>query len=106
MIIGLKPYVIMETRKYINSIELIGKKRRYNIALYKLLKTPQTAYLEKTKNKIFDYISKNENRLDDIEKYLNEVARFNNDFESSFTDDMKTVQCIMIYYFYALGGNL
>lgn len=26
MIIGLKPYVIMETRKYINSIALIGKK--------------------------------------------------------------------------------
>ena len=105
-IIGLDPLVIMETRKYINDISFIGKRRKYNIALFKVLKTPQTTYLDKIKKKIFEYISKNENRLDNIEKYLNEITIFNNDFDSSFNDDMKVVEYIMIYNFCALGGDL
>lgn len=97
---------IDKTKKYINNISLIGKRRRYNLALNDIVKIQESASLQEVKNKIFEYISQNENRLDDIEKYLIEIVIFYRNFDDRFTDDMKTIQCIILYYFYESGGSL
>ena len=48
-----------------------------------------------------------EDSLDDIESYLKEISKlFDDDFDVEFTDDMKSVQYIIIYYMYASGGIL
>lgn len=95
---------INKTQEYINKLPC-AKQRRYNIALVNLLEICQSESLRMIKTKIFNYIREHEDSLDDIESYLKEVSKlFDNDFDVEFTDDMKTVQYIMIYYMYASGG--
>ncbi len=84
-----------------------AKRRRYNTALGNILETQQSESLRLIKIKIYNYIVEHENSLDDIESYLKEISKlFDDDFDVEFTDDMKSVQYIMIYYMYASGGIL
>ena len=97
---------INETLEYINNLSLY-KRRRYNIALGNILEIQQSKSLQSIKLKIYNYIEKHSNTLDDIEYYLKETSRlFNHKFDMEFTDDMKSVLYIMIYYIYATGGTL
>ncbi len=66
-----------------------------------------TSYLISLKLKIYNYIKENEDLLDNVENYLLNVSKlFNDKFDIEFTDEMKIVQYLMIYYKYALGENL
>lgn len=97
---------INETKIYINELPL-AKRRRYNIALSKLLEIQSYSYLISLKLKIYNYIKENEDLLDNVENYLLNVSKlFNDEFDIEFTDEMKIVQYLMIYYKYALGENL
>ena len=97
---------INETQEYINNLSF-AKRRRYNTALGNILETQQSESLRLIKIKIYNYIVEHENSLDDIESYLKEISKlFDDDFDVEFTDDMKSVQYIMIYYMYASGGIL
>ena len=97
---------INETQEYINNLSL-AKRRRYNTALGNILETQQSESLRLIKIKIYNYIMEHEDSLDDIESYLKEISKlFDDDFDVEFTDDMKSVQYIMIYYMYASGGIL
>lgn len=72
-----------------------------------ILETQQSESLRLIKIKIYNYIMEHEDSLDDIESYLKEISKlFDDDFDVEFTDDMKSVQYIMIYYMYASGGIL
>ena len=97
---------INETQEYINNLSF-AKRRRYNTALGNILETQQSESLRLIKIKIYNYIMEHEDSLDDIESYLKEISKlFDDDFDVEFTDDMKSVQYIMIYYMYASGGIL
>ena len=97
---------INETQEYINNLSF-AKRRRYNTALGNILETQQSESLRLIKIKIYNYIMEHEDSLDDIESYLKEISKlFDDDFDVEFTDDMKSVQYIMIYYMYASGGTL
>lgn len=97
---------INETQEYINNLSF-AKRRRYNTALGNILETQQSESLRLIKIKIYNYIVEHEDSLDDIESYLKEISKlFDDDFDVEFTDDMKSVQYIMIYYMYASGGIL
>lgn len=97
---------INETQEYINNLPF-AKRRRYNTALGNILEIQQSESLRVIKIKIYDFIAKHEDSLDDIENYLKEISKlFNDDFDVEFTNDMKSVQYIMIYYMYASGGIL
>ena len=97
---------INETQEYINNLSL-AMRRRYNTALGNILETQQSKSLRLIKIKIYNYIMEHEDSLDDIESYLKEISKlFDDDFDVEFTDDMKSVQYIMIYYMYASGGIL
>ena len=83
------------------------KRQRYNTALGNILEMQQSESLRLIKIKIYNYIVEHEDSLDDIESYLKEISKlFDDDFDVEFTDDMKSVQYIMIYYMYASGGIL
>lgn len=97
---------INETQEYINNLSF-AKRRRYNTALGNILEMQQSESLRLIKIKIYNYIVEHEDSLDDIESYLKEISKlFDDDFDVEFTDDMKSVQYIMIYYMYASGGIL
>ena len=97
---------INETQEYINNLSF-AERRRYNTALGNILETQQSESLRLIKIKIYNYIAEHEDSLDNIESYLKEISKlFDDDFDVEFTDDMKSVQYIMIYYMYASGGIL
>lgn len=97
---------INETQEYINNLPF-AKRRRYNIALGNILEIQQSESLRLIKTKIYNYIAEHEDSLNDIENYLKEISKlFNADFDVEFTNDMKSVQYIMIYCIYASGGIL
>ncbi|EFO70835.1 hypothetical protein HMPREF9211_1517 [Lactobacillus iners LactinV 01V1-a] len=97
---------VNETQEYINNLSF-AKRRRYNTALGNILEMQQSESLRLIKIKIYNYIVEHEDSLDDIESYLKEISKlFDDDFDVEFTDDMKSVQYIMIYYMYASGGIL
>lgn len=97
---------INETQEYINSLSF-AKRRRYNTAFGNIIEMQQSESLRLIKIKIYNYIAEHEDSLDDIESYLEEISKlFDDDFDVEFTDDMKSVQYIIIYYMYASGGIL
>ena len=97
---------INETQEYINNLSF-AKRRRYNTAFGNIIETQQSESLRLIKIKIYNYIAEHEDSLDDIESYLKEISKlFDDDFDVEFTDDMKSVQYIIIYYMYASGGIL
>lgn len=97
---------ILETQDYINN-QPLKYRRKYNAALGNLLELPQNQKLELHKLKIFNYIQKYEDSLNDINRYLREVSKlFDDGFGIEFTKEMKEVQYLLIYFIYASGGEV
>ncbi len=97
---------INETKEYIKNLS-IAKQRRYNIALAALMPIERTNVTITLKKDIFSYIKENENSFNDIELYLCEVSKiFDSQFNVEFTDDMKNVLYLMIYFTYVSGGEI
>lgn len=97
---------IFETKLYINSLPLIMR-RKYNKALGNLLDIPFSNNLNVLKKNIYNYIIENEEFLLNEDSYLDLVSKkFDREFDFEFTDEMKKVQYLIIYYIYASGGEL
>lgn len=96
----------IETKNYIEKLPL-SKRRKYNTALGNLINLPKSESLETLKKKIYNYIADHEDEFNDEEAYLNKVSLvFKSSFELEFSDEMKMVQYLIIYYIYASGGEL
>lgn len=97
---------IFETKSYINSLPLTTR-RKYNKALGNLIEISFSNNLNKLKKNIYSFISENEEFLLNETSYLELVSqKFDKDIDLEFTDEMKKVQYLIIYYIYASGGEL
>lgn len=97
---------IIETQEYIKKLPL-SKQRKYNIALGNLIEMPRNESLQMLKLKIYNHIAKYEDDFTDEKCYLDKISMiFDNDFNLEYTKEMKMVLYLIIYYIYALGGEL
>ncbi len=96
-----------ETKKYIENIKSIKKKRQYNLALIQIIDTNMiNAYFRLTVS-IFEFIRNNEDDFNDIEIAMTILEKnFDKEFSSEITEEMRNVYYLYIYNLYASGGNL
>lgn len=106
---------INKTREYIkyNYINTdVSRCRRYNIALNEIVKIEKGQYKElknrilNLNNKILECISNHEDEFYCLDKFIKQIPMFYKYFDEygiEFTEDMKVIQCILVYHMYALG---
>mgnify|MGYP000862812792 CR=1 FL=1 len=106
---------INKTREYIkyNYINTdVYRCRRYNIALNEIVKIEKGQYKElknrilNLNNKILECISNHEDEFYCLDKFIKQIPMFYKYFDEygiKFTEDMKVIQCILVYHMYALG---
>lgn len=107
---------INKTREYINNISSIPKRRRYNIALNEIIKIQKenkleeiNNTLEELNNEILECISNNEDIFEYIDDFIKQISIFYKYFDKykiNFPEDMKVVNCILVYYMYASGEDI
>lgn len=106
---------INKTREYIkyNYINTdVSRCRRYNIALNEIVKIEKGQYKElknrilNLNNKILECISNHEDEFYYLDNFIEQIPMFYKYFDEygiEFTEDMKVIQCILVYHMYALG---
>lgn len=97
---------VYDTNNFIKQLQPF-KRRELNIAMSKLLSLPRSIRIEDLKRRIFKFIINNEKIIKDEDDYLNLVSKkFDDEFDIEFTNAMKTVQYLIVYYIYVGGGEL
>lgn len=109
---------INKTREYIkyNYINTdVSRCRRYNIALNEIVKIEKSQYKElknrilNLNNKILECISNHEDEFYYLDNFIEQIPMFYKYFDEygiEFTEDMKVIQCILVYHMYALGEDI
>lgn len=104
---------INKTREYIkyNYINTdVSRCRRYNIALNEIVKYKGLKNrILNLNNKILECISNHEDEFYYLDNFIEQIPMFYKYFDEygiEFTEDMKVIQCILVYHMYALGEDI
>lgn len=112
----IKQEIINEIREYIRYKYIntsVSECRRYNIALNKIIETEKLGKFNdkilKLNNKILEYINNNEIKFEYLDAFIKQIPifyKYFDEYEIDFTEDMKFMQCIIVFYMYAFGEEI